>query len=153
MKYAMALGLLAFSIAPSAQDMSPDEAQVREFVRKSCAFHACGEGDVVVTSYSKGSPAVGCPTKDLSIYANFVITNAALGITEKAATGETAYLMKTMRANAGVSSFEEAARGCWRLEHKQRVIILQYSERGAVKVSPVRGGAPYWTQSNHLDRP
>ena len=143
MKYALVLALLTFGAASSAQDMS-----------KSCAFHQCKEGDTVVTFASKGSPAVGCPTRNLSIYANFSITNAVtFGTTEDNATGETAQLMKKMRDDAGVTSFKEAARRCWSIEPKQRVTVLEYSERGAVKVSPVRGGAPYWTQSNHLDRP
>lgn len=143
MKYALVVGRLVFSAVSSAQDMS-----------KSCALHSCREGDVVVTFYSKGSPAVGCPTKNLSIYANFIISIAVtFRTTEDTATGETAQLMKKMRDDAGVSSFKEAAQGCWPLKPKQRVTIIEYSERGAVKVSPVRGGAPYWTQSNHLDRP
>jgi hypothetical protein len=78
---------------------------------------------------------------------------ATFGITEDNATGEIAEDMKKMRDDAGVSSFREAAQGCWPLESKQRVTILEYSERGAVKVSPAGGGAPYWTQSSHIDKP
>ena len=142
MKYALVFCLLAFSAASSARDFS-----------KFCVFNRCKEGDVVVTAYNKASPAVGCPTKNLSIYANFIITNATFGVTEDNATGETSQLVKKMRDDAGVSNFKEAAQGCWPIKPKQRVIILEYSERGAVKVSPIRGGTPYWTQSNHLDKP
>lgn len=129
-------------------------AAFSEGVPKTCAFRGCGVGDVVVTYYSHGSPAVGCPTRNLSIYANYVVVIAATtGLSEKETKGEMALPLKQFRKEAGVTSFKEAMNKCWRLKDGQRVEILQYSERGAVKISPVAGGLPYWTQSNHLDRP
>jgi len=119
---------------------------------KVCAFHQCGVGDVVLTSYSKGSPATDCPTKQLSLYTNYVVTTATFGATESQATGEDALLFKQFRNDAGVSSFKEAMKKCQPLKSGQRVSILEYAERGAVRVSPVRGGASYWTAANHLDR-
>jgi hypothetical protein len=152
MKLAVLSGLL-FSAAHGQGMTAADEPKVREFMNKTCAYHRCSNGDIAITSYSQGSPALACPTKELSNYANLVVTMAALGIQEKSATGEIADLMKSFRKSAAVANFEQAAKECWKLSDKQRVRIVDYAERGAVKVSPLQGGMPYWTQSNHLDRP
>jgi hypothetical protein len=141
----LALILCSFVIsgAPFGQNMP-----------NTCALRRCATGEVVVTYSDKGSPAVGCPTKNLALYVNFSITIAAtFGTSETNVTGEDASLLKKMRENAGVSSFEQAAKRCWPLETNKQVKILEYSDRGTVRVAPVRGGASFWTQSSHLDRP
>jgi hypothetical protein len=117
-----------------------------------CAYHRCAAGDVVATNASEGSPAAACPTKNLSRYVNYSLTAATFGFTEHNVTGEEARLFEKMREDAGVSSYRQAASQCWPLKTGERVTILEYSDYGMVKVSPVRGGNSYWTSANHLDR-
>src|ERR1035437_4952685 len=118
---------------------------------KSCAGHGCGPGDNVVTFYSQGSPAVGCPTKQLSLYANYVISVSALtGSTEaQQQTGEDAKFLRQIRTDAHVADLKAAMNKCWRLKDSQQARIIEYAERGSVKLAPKDGGEPYWTQSNH----
>jgi hypothetical protein len=117
-----------------------------------CSFKQCAAGDVVVTNASEGSPAAACPTKNLSRYVNYSLTAATFGITEHDVTGGEARIFEKMREDAGVSSYRQAAIRCWPLQAGERVTILEYADYGMVKVSPIRGGNPYWTSANHLDR-
>jgi hypothetical protein len=122
-------------------------------ISKMCSFHNCGTGDSVLTENSKGTPAIGCPTKLLSLYTNFVVTSAALiGKPENDPSGETVLYMEQLRQDAEVSGYKEAMNSCWPLANKQRAKILEYAEKGMVRISPVKGGSPYWTAANHLFR-
>jgi hypothetical protein len=117
-----------------------------------CSFNNCNVGDIVTTSYSQGSPAVGCPTKSLSLYANYVITMLALGSTEKELERSDATFMSQIRNDAGVSNLKAAMRKCWQLKDGQQVKILEYSKGGSVNVSSIKNDKRYWTQANHLDK-
>lgn len=123
-----------------------------ESLPKTCAFNGCKMGDIVTAYYSQGSPAVGCPTKSLSLYANYVISMVALGSTENELERSNATFMRQIRKDAGVPNLKATMNKCWRLEDGQQVKILEYSKGGSVKVSPTAGGLDYWTQANHLDR-
>lgn len=121
-------------------------------ISKVCSFNNCSVGDIVTTSYSQGSPAVGCPTKSLSLYANYVITMLALGSTENELERSDATFMRQIRKDAGVPNLKATMNKCWKLKNGQQVKILEYSNGGSVSVSPTAGGLAYWTQANHLDR-
>ena len=103
--------LLSFVFSAEASDMS-----------KTCAAHGCRPGDSVLTYYSKGSPAVGCPTKQLSLYANYVITVSALnGLSEdQQLKGEDATFLRQIRQNAGVTNLKAAMKVCGILKSAQQ---------------------------------
>lgn len=138
---------IALILAGNAASLAAD-------LSKSCAGHGCGPGDNVVTYYSQGSPAVGCPTKQLSLYANYVISVSMLtGSTEaQELTGEDARFLRQIRINAHVADLKAAMKKCWRLKNSQLARIIGYAESGSVRIAPKDGGEPYWTQSNHVDR-
>ena len=117
-----------------------------------CSFNNCSVGDIATTSYSQGSPVVGCPTKSLSLYANYVISMVALGSTENELERSDTTFMRQIRKDAGVPNLKATVSKCWLLKDGQQVKILEYSKAGSVKVSPTAGGITYWTQANHLDR-
>lgn len=117
-----------------------------------CSFNNCNMGDIVTTSYSQGSPVVGCPTKNLSIYANYVISMVALGSTENELERSDTTFISQIRKDAGVTNLKEAMSKCWRLKDGQQVKLLEYSKGGSVKVSPTAEGLTYWTQANHLNK-
>lgn len=124
-----------------------------EDLSKTCSFNNCRVGDKVTTSYSQGSPAVGCSTKNLSIYANFVVGIAMTeGLAEYEVKGEDAKFLKQLRKSAGVTNLKGAMKKCWRLLDAQQAQVVEYADGGSVMISPTEGGLPYWTQSNHLDR-
>ena len=135
--------LLSFSFSAEAADLS-----------KTCAAHGCRPGDNVLTYLSQGSPAVGCPTKQLSLYANYVITVFALnGLSEdQQLNGEDATFLSQIRQNARVANLKAAMKVCRILKNAQQAQIIDYADRGSVKIAPRDGSESYWTQSNHVDR-
>jgi hypothetical protein len=134
---------LSFNFVAEATDLS-----------KTCAAHGCRPGDNVLAYYSQGSPAVGCPTKQLSLYANYVITVSALnGLSEdQQLNGEDATFLRQIRQNAHVANLKAAMKVCRILKNAQQAQMIEYADRGSVKIAPRDGGEPYWTQSNHVDR-
>jgi hypothetical protein len=135
--------LISFSFSAEATDLS-----------KTCAAHGCRPGDNVLTYLSQGSPAVGCPTKQLSLYVNYVITVSALnGSSEdQQLNGEDATFLRQIRQNARVANLKAAMKVCSILKSAQQAQLVEYADRGSVKIAPRDGSEPYWTQSNHVDR-
>jgi hypothetical protein len=108
-----------------------------------------------------------CQTEALSDYTNFVLglvqsqkqltgtsPNIDPATGEPAYEGETAEMLASQRAKAGVKTFDEAVAHCQRGPHLRTVTVMNFVKgRGATWVSDDRAHTNYWVPTSWLMHP
>lgn len=106
---------------------------------QNCLAAACPAGTKAVTDTAQQKPYYTCKSSEYSDYANYVlnvmVAKAQLvGMTpqvspqtgEPAVEGQEKSNIEKYRANAGISTFEEAIAKCYKGIGRQNVIVLYY---------------------------
>lgn len=143
------------------------EASVDEIPSQTCQISACPGGTKAVTSSSQQAPYYTCKSGELSDYANYVLSVMLVqvsftGLSPKitSQTGEPVVpeneqlLFDKYRANAGVSSFDEALSKCYRGVGNLKVTVLYNPKNGSsIYVSAEAGqDNKFWLPKTKLNK-
>jgi hypothetical protein len=132
----------------------------------SCSGTPCSNGTPVTSAPASGGPFLACPTAELTEYVNTVLGVVAMAQSigsqtppisrvtgEPMVGGPVATWLAELRGQAGVRTFDEAARQCERGPHSARLVVKSTSATGrsifvATEKKPAK---TFWMPSNSAD--
>lgn len=135
--------------------------------KQSCQMIDCPAGSHALTRATQQDPFYTCKSAELAEYANFVLrvmisksesSKFAPPISrvtgEPVVEGEEQLLMDKYRANAGVSTFEQAISKCYKGRDNLKVVVLYDAKNGSsVYVSPEDNPEEkFWLPTSKLDK-
>ena len=126
--------------------------------KQFCNTTICAAGTQAVTYTSKHETFYGCPNRELAEYTNTVLGMVAASsmlsgqlpnISDKTGEpeyeGESKMMLDTLRAKAGVTSFDQAASRCFKGRNKVNVIILNRpANSGLLYVMDEKNKKTFW---------
>jgi len=119
---------LAFLLFAHALEAAPPSAH--------CTLDTCKAGTVALTYFKKSDPYFRCPNRELTDYTTTIVgltaLQSALGVTpnvsektgEPEYEGQTKVIVDTLRARAGVRSFDQAVAMCALGANGRRVTVI-----------------------------
>ncbi|WP_096150193.1 hypothetical protein [Enterobacter asburiae] len=122
-----ALLILAFIFINSAHAESSEKSYAEIYAKEhgTCSSSSCPPGTKVMVSLAKGDLVFACDTEERATYTNFVLgmvsfmhdmtgrlPNISPTTGEPEVTGQSKEMLDSLRASAGVKTFDEATSKC-----------------------------------------